>query len=148
MTTRYLYGGRSEQFKASIRRMADARVLFDNQHWRGAMYLVGYAVECRLKAALMERHGVRNLAQLELALSQRQGKEVSLREHRLEVLSDLLGLRELIARGNDPAVFRAYQRCNAWTVAWRYNPDEGNEDECRNFFAAVKRYLDFIQHNC
>ena len=65
MMTQSLYGGVSEQRKAGKHRLDDARALFEKQRWRGAMYLAGYSIECLLKTKLMERHGCRNLNELE-----------------------------------------------------------------------------------
>jgi len=44
-----LYGGISEQSKASKHRLDDARALLNAGRWRSAMYLSGYAVECLIK---------------------------------------------------------------------------------------------------
>jgi len=51
---KYLYSGRTAQAKAAIKRLKDAKKLTDTKRWRGAMYLAGYSVECKLKARLME----------------------------------------------------------------------------------------------
>jgi hypothetical protein len=48
-----LFYGISEQAKAGKHRLDDAHVLFNGARWRGAMYLAGYAIECRLKTKLM-----------------------------------------------------------------------------------------------
>ena len=36
-------------------RIREAKVLLDAQHWSGAYYLAGYAVECALKACIAKR---------------------------------------------------------------------------------------------
>jgi len=51
-----LYSGITEQTKASVHRLDDARALLREQRWRGSMYLAGYAIECQLKAKLMQNH--------------------------------------------------------------------------------------------
>jgi hypothetical protein len=40
---RIIFDNKKVQHKASIRRHADAKILRANRHWRGAMYLYGYA---------------------------------------------------------------------------------------------------------
>ena len=35
--------------KAALQRKNDAHALLEKQRWRGAMYLGGYAIECKLK---------------------------------------------------------------------------------------------------
>jgi len=58
---RYRHSGRSDQAKASQKRLADAHRLQHEARWRGAMYLGGYSVECKLKARLMERYDLDTL---------------------------------------------------------------------------------------
>lgn len=59
--SRYLYSGRTEQTKAAIKRLIDARKLQEQRRWRGAMYLAGYSVECKRKARLMEMYDLDTL---------------------------------------------------------------------------------------
>lgn len=66
------YSGISTQARASVHRLDDARALLAAGHWRGAMYMVGYAVECLLKTTLMRRYDCRILRELEDVL-QRHG---------------------------------------------------------------------------
>jgi len=145
---RFLYSGRTEQHKAALRREADALVLKESRHWRGAMYLLGYAVECRLKAQLMEKYRADTLEELADMLNRRIRRELDLFNHNLELLFDLLDVRDkLIGRDGDQKNLRAFHRCSRWRVDWRYRPDEGNELECRLFFDAVKQFLSFVQQN-
>jgi len=73
------FHGMSEQRKAAIKRLRDARFLLDQQtgqnwrdqsglHSRGAMYLAGYAIECKLKAIAMETFRCRTLEELRVKL--------------------------------------------------------------------------------
>ena len=59
------YQGVSEQRKAAFKRKRDAWALHTQGplHARGAMYLGGYAIECKLKAIAMEIHQCRTLSQ-------------------------------------------------------------------------------------
>ena len=66
-----LYIGVSEQSKASMHRLDDARALINAERWRGAMYMAGYAVECLLKTKLMQVYGCRTLRELENELQRR-----------------------------------------------------------------------------
>lgn len=65
------FQGVSEQFKAGLQRMDDARVLHQQGRWRGAMYLSGYSIECLLKVKLMRMFGCRRLGELEAPLIDR-----------------------------------------------------------------------------
>src|SRR4029453_607047 len=83
-----LYTGISEQARASIHRLDDARVLFNAGRWRGAMYMAGYAVECLLKTKLMQRYTRRTPRQLGGEL-QRRGvlaEHATVSTHHLELL--------------------------------------------------------------
>jgi hypothetical protein len=58
MALRLQHAGRSEQAKAGAHRLVDAKRLRAQERHRGAMYLAGYSIECKLKVRLMERFGV------------------------------------------------------------------------------------------
>lgn len=133
------FEGRSEQAKAATLRWADARRLRDTGGWAGAMYMAGYAVECKLKCKLMERFNCWNLSTLEQELSARSDKPVSLRTHSLDFLLSWFD-NEL-----DKSTRVAKSLVCKWRVDWRYNPDEGNETDCLNFLKAtfeLNRYID------
>lgn len=131
-----------------MKRLIDARRLYAQRRWRGAMYLAGYSVECKLKARLIEMYGLHTLEQLELEVERRLGRPVSLFTHSIEVLFALTGARERLLRDpKRPAALRAYQTCNAWRPAWRYSADDGSEDACAAFMRAVEEFGQFIDHN-
>jgi len=87
------HSGVTDQRKASIHRMEDAQVLFRGRRWRGAMYLAGYAVECRLKYKLMQKWNCFTLEELEKRLASR-GVSQSLFTHNLDTLLKLAGGRD------------------------------------------------------
>ncbi len=70
------FSGRTSQAKASVKRLKVAKRLQERSGWRGAMYLAGYHIECKLKARLMEIFEAWNLVELEEELSRRAGKPV------------------------------------------------------------------------
>src|ERR1017187_7773485 len=74
----HLFEGVSEQAGAARERRTDALALQRQRRWRGAMYLMGDAVECTLKARLMEIHRARTLPSLERALSKPYRKVIRL----------------------------------------------------------------------
>jgi hypothetical protein len=75
--SRHEFSKIAEQRKAAFKRLRDAIKLLDRHqdnvdwlkrkglHARGAMYLAGYAVECKLKAVAMEIFRCRNLKELQ-----------------------------------------------------------------------------------
>jgi len=105
------------------------------------MYLLGYAVECSLKAKLMERHDFHHLQQLQDYLSERIGKRVDLFTHSLDVL---MNWTEALGR-MDGDIRNCWGVIRKWHVNWRYNPRETSEEECADFFDATGIVLNYIQ---
>ena len=138
----YPFGGITEQRKAALRRREDAHVLRSARRWRGAMYLLGYAVECSLKARLMECFNVRTLSGLERKLGERIGQEVNLRTHSLQLLFEFTSAEHRL--NGDGSQRRAFYRCRAWNINWRYDPYGGDEVECTDFFEACNSFLRFV----
>ncbi len=146
--SRYEHTGRTDQAKAALKRYIDAQRLQAQRRWRGAMYMAGYSVECRLKARLMERYDLNTLAQLDEEIERRLGHRVNVFTHSIEVLFGLTGARDRLLRDRvHPSALRAYQWCNRWKPAWRYMPDEGSEDECNGFMVAVREFGSFVTNN-
>ncbi len=109
------------------------------------MYLLGYAIECRIKAKLLEMYGARTLLDLEQKLSLRRGQEVNLRTHSIEYLFEFTNARaRLVGPDGNDEFLRAFQRCNTWTVAWRYHPREASAADCQRFFEAAGKFLRFL----
>lgn len=80
-----LHNGLSSQRKASVKRLLDAKKLLaaGKEHARGAMYLAGYSVECKIKAIAMERYNCVSLDELRRA---RKLDENDVYTHGLEAL--------------------------------------------------------------
>lgn len=142
---RYEHMGRSEQHKASLRRKADARKLFEKggaAHTRGAVYLAGYAIECKLKCIAMERNDCWTLK----ALADKLG--VSDREvfhHGLEVLVTDLGLLTKIRAGYAGKPFAGY--VNKWRPTWRYDPSNVPMGWSKAFLDAVDSVYKWLDAN-
>lgn len=140
--------GRSDQRRAAARRLADAKALLRSAglHRRGAMYLAGYAVECKLKAIAMESVNVWTLA--DLARRWRvDDREVY--QHGLEALVKRLPLYHRLQRS---VVWRDFaSHVNRWRPSWRYNPSEpvknDRRDEAEDFMDAVERVYRWLESN-
>lgn len=142
--TRYQYHGRTEQRKAAIKRKADAWALFEKgeQHFRGAMYLAGYAIECKLKATAMEVFEVDNLKEL----SDRIGGDVnSVYTHGLESLVGLMPFESRFRNGDAWKDFSLY--VNRWSPAWRYDHRNPSRDEVETYLAAVNNVYRWLEAN-
>ncbi len=107
-----LGSGKTELIKASVQRPNDAEVLMRSARFRGAMYMAGYAIECRMKAKLLVQHNVGSLDQLKRKMG------VSFYVHDLERLGSSLSGWRRVRHNMD---FKpAWDTVRAWKVDWRY----------------------------
>ncbi len=137
------FSGRTEQYKTSLQRAEDARKLREANRWRGAMYLLGYAVECALKAKLMERYGYEHLRDLQAHLHKRFRRDIDVFTHSLPLLMTWTEGEARISR----TLRRPWGETRKWQVAWRYDPQAGTEKECGDFFSAAEHVLRFIERS-
>lgn len=137
--------GRSDLLAAARKRLADARRLLDSdeaRHARGAAYLAGYAVECKLKSNLMEVFDCWTLD--ELADKMRVRDDV-LYTHGLRKLAELLpSWPRLIANG---AARREFDKASAWRPSWRYDGRDWTVDEARAFLDNVQNSWEWLDAN-
>ena len=141
---RFDFSGRTEIRKAAAKRVSDARTLIragDGQR-RGAMYLAGYAVECRLKAIAMEIYNCWTLRQLAAHWEVDNERVFT---HALEAFAQRLPLwNSLKASG----VWRDFAgEVNQWNPAWRYNPREPSSERAEAFLDAVERVVQWLDSN-
>lgn len=151
------FSGVTEQRKAGQKRLRDAKALLGRPnsadwankkgpHARGAMYLAGYAVECKIKAIAMEVHSCRTLAQLVTALGV---DEQNVFDHWLEAL--LGHLPTLKARmQQDKGTWHAFAgRVNSWRVSWRYDPEDHLNGIAADFVDAIEKVYNWLEsHRC
>jgi len=110
-----------DQEHAMSERRDDGKLLMTRvKRQPGAMYLLGYAIECALKRYIMRRLGVANLEAARNALAESHSLKVNLSsDHNLErlfALAEAVGLK----RGDDVALQEARSIVFRWTVDWRY----------------------------
>lgn len=147
MNLRDQHGGVSEIGKAAGHRLTDAQVLLSNGRWRAAMYMAGYAVECRLKAKLMRKYGCDHLRELGAELA-RRGKLDAANDvytHSLELLAHLTD-RLPVLRG-DVGLWKLFATVNRWVPAWRYAAGQSDMDEAADFVEAAGELLRWVDHN-
>ena len=138
------YDGRTDMWKVAIKRRADARRLFEGgqPHTSGAVYLAGYAVECKMKAIAMEVHGVSSLRALTSKLNLDDNAVFT---HGLEALLALLPFEHSFRRSQ---VWRDFTTQVArWRPSWRYAPRDWPEDKARAFLSAVDRVYMWLDAN-
>jgi HEPN domain-containing protein len=139
------HSGVTDQRKAGIHRLEDAQVLFQNGRWRGAMYLAGYAVECRIKYKLMRRWNCFNLLELERRFAERGIAEAPF-THNLEILLRAANATDRLKQNE-----RVWQKfthvVNFWEPAWRYSSNPASERAAREFLEAVEMTVRWIENN-
>lgn len=143
--------GISEHAKACGNRLKDAKILEREGRWRGAVYLAGYALECKLKHKLMVERGAQRLGVLEERLHWDPYR------HSLDELGAKLSGWERMKQNN--ASFRlAWEQVRMWQVSWRYAPErlddlggraagEGDREAARRFMLSVEEALRCIEAN-
>jgi HEPN domain-containing protein len=142
-----LYTGISEQSKASKHRLEDAHVLLNAERWRGTMYMSGYAVECLIKAKLMQIYSCRNLHELEDEL-QRRGiltSHATVFTHHLELLLRLTQTFDRLRQNRE--LWPQFNIVNRWIPAWRYTANLANRQDAEDFLEAVENIMDWIENN-
>lgn len=138
------HDGRSDMWKVAIKRRADARRLMEGgqPHSSGAVYLAGYAVECKMKAIAMEVHGVTTLRALGSKLGLDDGAVFT---HGLEALLEFLPFQESFRRS---LVWRDFTTQVArWRPAWRYEPRDWETEKATAFMDAVDRVYRWLDAN-
>lgn len=141
------YQGITEQTKAAVHRKMDAKALLSDgePHTRGAMYLAGYAIECKIKAKAMELHKCKSLDDLREKLDL---QDESVYSHRLESLvNDLLpkGTRDRLFQGRAKVAFTSH--VNQWLPEWRYDPTSPGLERATEFLEAVDVVWDWLENN-
>jgi len=129
--------------QAAIARLAEAEYL-KRAYPSGAIYLGGYVVECMLKWAICQRHGViyfENLSNPKLA-----AQLMSARGHDLGFLLDASGLRPL--RKSNKLLYNAFTEVSGWSVALRYNPSTGDVRVAARFMDGVNALRVWLEGIC
>ncbi len=141
------YSGVTAQRKASHQRRLDAEALLASQRWLGAMYLAGYAVECLLKAKLMQRFRCLYLSELERRLRDKRlmGRADTIFSHQLHFLLRLTGALDRLRMNRE--AWLAFTTINEWVPAWRYFPRERTQAEAHDFCESMRIVLHWIDAN-
>lgn len=142
---RYEFSGRTDLRKAAAKRRADAWALYEagEDHLKAAMYLAGYAIECKLKAIAMETFSAWTLRELADIWSIPEGDVFS---HGLEALVERLPLRSNM-RSNG-AIWKDFAgRVNGWRPSWRYDPHRVSREKAAEFLHSVDRIYRWLDAN-
>ena len=124
-------------YLASLQRFEEAELLFDNSYYVGATYLAGYAVECILKALIL--NSVPKSRQMEVA-----------REFRGQRAHDFQWLRKRYAQTHAPGITEEVRRrllyVSTWETALRYEPRKGKATDAEQFLKAVEDIIEWAKN--
>ena len=114
----------------SRRMLTDARFLFKHGRWHGAVYLAGYAIECKLKAAVCQYLGVEELPE-------------SFRTHDIRFLIRSAGLTETV--NSDEVIQARFRRIDSmWRTEIRYAGKPYGKQEAEVFLDNVRRVVQWL----
>ena len=121
---------RNDLQKLARLRVSEAKTLLDNNQFPGAYYLLGYSIECALKACIakqIRRHDFPDLALIRDSYS-----------HNLEKLLQLSGFGQQFRHEwqTNPALELNWSIVKDWSVESRYDPI-ASEQFARDLFQAV-----------
>jgi HEPN domain-containing protein len=111
-------------------RVKEARVLLENGYFSGAYYLLGYAVECALKACIAKQIKRYDFPDRKLINDSYS--------HELEKLLSVSGLKAELQKEirNNPKLEVNWAIVKDWSVESRYSTDI-SETTARDFYSAV-----------
>jgi hypothetical protein len=121
-------------YQASIERLLDAKCLHEAGRFQGAIYLCGYALECRLKFCVCMTRGAPHLE---------EGEARSL-GHGLEKSLHAAGLYEKLYKNEDLIV--AFLRITRqWSTEIRYSGSARNDRESVSFLRDTRALLKWLE---
>ncbi len=118
-------------------RLEDVRFLLDNGRTNGAIYLAGYAVECGLKALILESRPRSQAADLVKQLRGPKG-------HDYDWLRSLY--RDLEGPAVPDRVRDRFLRINTWSVELRYSDRRIGQKDAHAFVSAVVEIWEWIEN--
>ncbi|MFN0105402.1 MAG: DNA-binding protein [Bryobacteraceae bacterium] len=115
---------RSELQQIAEIRLADAEALLAAGRWAGAYYLLGYVIECALKASIVARFGPEEIPDKKLVND--------FYTHRLDGLLKISPIGSTLESRMkaDGAFLYSWNLVSDWSEASRYDPEIG-EDKAR-----------------
>ncbi len=111
-------------------RVKEARVLFENECYQGAYYLLGYALECAFKACIAKQVRENDFPSRQLANASHT--------HKLSELLGVAGLKQKLSEeeNHDENFKLNWAVAKDWSETARYDP-EIEETKAKDFFEAI-----------
>ncbi len=124
---------RTEFQRLADLRQIEGRALLDAGHYAGAYYLLGYAVECALKACIAKKTNAHDFPPKRSVVEE-------VYTHNLSKLLNQSGLGQDFqqARRNDPQLEKNWTIVQDWSEEFRYDLNV-SETTARDFYSAVSQ---------
>lgn len=119
-------------YRSARRRYEDARILQTAAHTTGAVYLAGYAIECMLKALILDASSARKRAEVMASFR-------GTRAHQFDWLRSSY-LKQGGAR-LPPEISEAFSLVNTWSTDLRYTPREIGAKDAVIFMGSAQRIM-------
>lgn len=139
------HNGRTDLRKAAFKRLRDAKFLLrgGNENARGAAYIGGYAIECKLKAIALE---VFDCWTLDGLAKKWKVNDQAVYTHGLEAILRHLPVYKKFKATPIWGIHFASQ-VNAWRVHWRYDPHDWTVPRAQAFLDSVERVYNWLEAN-
>jgi len=121
---------RGDYKQVALDRLQDAHILFDAKRYSAAYYMVGYVIECALKARIAQRFARHTIPERQLL--------EGVYQHDLEKLLTVAGLRSDLnaAMSQNASLRNNWNIVKNWKVDSRYIPRRSRA-EARDMLTAV-----------
>ena len=121
-------------YRVAFQRLEEAEVLFEAGYYNGAVYLAGYAVECMLKALILNSIPKKEHGSTEAEF---RGQ----RAHQYE------WLRHRYAQANAPGlpseISQSLAFVSTWETSLRYTPGLGDYKDASRFLAETRKLIEW-----
>jgi len=121
-------------YRVAYQRLEEAEVLFEGGYFVGAVYLAGYAVECMLKALILNSLPAKDHESVEAEF---RGQ----RAHQYEWLR--LRYAQTNAPGLPAEIGRSLAFVSTWETSLPYTPGLGDRQDVLRFLAESRKILDW-----
>ena len=161
------YDGITHYLKAAVRRLEDAEELLSTpqvnatrsdalyRHTTGAVYLAGYAVECVLKAYILQRYNFPSVTEAQKNASKALKSQFALiNTSKGHDLGFLLKMTDLEARMENHDVLKSYWAiCRKWSPVLRYDPtafasakgEDKSLAQAKETIRAIREFHDWVR---
>jgi hypothetical protein len=121
-------------YRVAYQRFEEAEVLFEAGYFMGAVYLAGYAIECMLKALILNSLPAKDHESVEAEFRGQRAHQYEWLRHRYAQTN---------APGLPAEIGRSLTFVSTWETSLRYTPGLGDRQDALRFLAETRKILDW-----